>query len=209
MPLRRDSIPAQDHLDALVSRIRELERAISKLQQPGRSSLQVIDRELQVEPLEGEVAIHHPGTHIPAGDTSALVYFHDGQWYEVSGGAAGLVILQVKIIPDDVVVVVADNQFYIALTSEIAGMQLVEAQAWVSTPSTSGNLNIQIHHIEFDIDMIQSPGIVIEANEKHSKDATFQPTISTVTLQHGHQLRVDVGAAGTTARGLGVDFYFA
>jgi hypothetical protein len=89
MPLRLSSAP-QDTFDALTKEIDSLERQLRKLKQPGRISAQVLDYEKQIDPVEGEVAIHHPGQHSEASPDSPLVYWHDDQWNEIAAGSITL-----------------------------------------------------------------------------------------------------------------------
>lgn len=206
MPLRRESVSPQDQVDALTKRIKELEQTVARLRQPGRSSIQVLDYTRQIEPIEGEVVVNHPGVHNPADATSPIVYFHDGTWYEVSSSIAGLAVLQIKVVPDDVIVFGGDGIFYVAVSEEVGALNLIEVAGWVSSAPTSTML-IQIRNTTVPIDML-STRINIDAGEFHSKDAAVQPVVGPGAVNYGDILRIDIDAPSTSARGLGIDLVF-
>lgn len=119
------------------------------------------------------------------------------------------IVLQVKVVSDDILLAVGNEQFYIAITEEIDGLSLVACDAWVSTVSSSGVITVQLHNVMQSVDML-STSITIDQGEFHSKDAATPSVINpgNAVVSWGDLIRVDIDAAGTGARGLGVDFYF-
>jgi hypothetical protein len=85
------------------------------------------------------------------------------------------------------------------------GMNLIEAAAFVSTVSSSGSPSVAIYNLTQTADMLTT-NITIDANEYTSYTATTPPVIdpNNDDVATGDILRIDVDAAGTGTKGLGV-----
>ena len=102
-----------------------------------------------------------------------------------------------------------DGQAYLVIPSDFNGMNLVDAQAAVSTVSSSGLPTIQIANVTDGVDML-STKITIDANERTSYTAATPAVIDTTKddVVTGDLLRIDVDVAGTGAKGLVVILTF-
>jgi hypothetical protein len=128
---------------------------------------------------------------------------------EGSGEFTGEIVMQWKIVADDVVMAVADGQLFVACSQDLDQLYLVDCAAWISTPSSSGIVTVQFFNDTQNVDML-STEITIDVGDLHSKDAATPVVINSGNSQvdWGDLIRVDVDVAGTGARGLGVDLFF-
>lgn len=118
-------------------------------------------------------------------------------------------IVQIKVEADATVLTIGDGKLYFCIPSELNGMDLVDADAFVSTVSSSGTPTIQIHNLTDTVDML-STRITIDASERTSYTAATAPVINAAAddVATGDILRIDVDVAGTGAKGLGVILVF-
>lgn len=125
----------------------------------------------------------------------------------VSGDA----IYPIKVISDDDTLTTGDGQFIFAVTEadQIAGLNLVDVGAYVTTVSSSGVPTVQIRNITQAWDIL-STKVSIDASEFTSNTAATAAVIDTtkdlITL--GDLIAIDVDVAGTGAKGLGVVLVF-
>jgi len=135
-------------------------------------------------------------------------------WLDVGHNADGsnktIKTAEMKIVDDTTVVTVGDNQLIFCIMPDWNGLNLVDADIFVSTVSSSGLVTVQLRNVTDAVDML-SVRMTIDANEKTSFTAATQPTID---LTHddvvtGDIISVDVDGAGTGAKGLGVMLKFA
>jgi hypothetical protein len=89
MPRRRQSVAPQSEIQVLRDEIKALSRQVTALKQAGPSTIQTDDWEKALDPVQGELMIHHPGSHVPAEPTDPIVYYHDGEMKKI-GGAPGV-----------------------------------------------------------------------------------------------------------------------
>lgn len=96
-----------------------------------------------------------------------------------------------------------DGKAFVAIPAALNGMNLVAAQAHVTTASSSGLVTVQIANVTDSVDML-STKVTIDANEKDSATAATPPVIDTTKddVATGDELRVDIDGAGTGAKGL-------
>jgi hypothetical protein len=96
-----------------------------------------------------------------------------------------------------------DGKAYAAIPALLDGLVVLAAQAHVITPSSSGAITVQVANPVQSADIL-STRITIDAGERDSKDAAVPPVIDAAhrTLANGDELRADVDAAGTGAKGL-------
>lgn len=112
---------------------------------------------------------------------------------------------QFKIFDDLTVLTAGDGKLIFCIASEMNGLNLVEANAFVTTASTSGTPTIQIRNVTQSADMLTTP-ITIDANEFTSYTAATPPIIDPAhdSVATGDLIAIDVDVTGTGAQGLGV-----
>jgi hypothetical protein len=119
------------------------------------------------------------------------------------------VVLQIKVFQDDEVIVVGDGAMIIGISDDLDGWKLVDADAYITTVSSSGTPTVQIRNVTGSADML-STRITIDASEFTSYTAATPPVIGTSnTVAKADRIAIDVDVAGTTAKGLGVWLEFA
>lgn len=122
------------------------------------------------------------------------------------------IILQVKVFVDTGSgsdVTTGDGKLIIIASDDMSGMNLVDADAYVTTVSSSGLVTVQIRNITQAADMLTTK-ITIDANEFSSYFAATPPVIDAANddVATGDRLAIDVDVAGTGAKGLGVVLSF-
>lgn len=128
----------------------------------------------------------------------------------LAGSAYGKRVIQVLVTdPGGDAITTGDGKAYFFIPSDLNGYNLVDADACVTTASTSGTPTIQIYNVTDSVDML-STRITIDANEKTSYTAATAPVIDTSNddVATGDELRVDIDVAGTGAKGLTVILVF-
>lgn len=119
----------------------------------------------------------------------------------------------IMVTSDANVLATGDGQVYFPIDTSLDGMKLIDAQAHVSTASSSGTPTIQLRRRRpsaADVDML-STRITIDANERYSDTAAatqrvLNPSNCGVIL--GDDIGVDVDVAGTGTKGLKVTLVF-
>lgn len=118
-------------------------------------------------------------------------------------------IYEIKISSDASSPVIGDGAFIWAIPPDIAGGNLVEAQAYVSSPSVSGALTVMVRNVTQAVDML-STAVTIDVGDDTSYTAAtpsvVNPANSLVAL--GDLISIDVDAVGSGAKGLGVIITF-
>lgn len=114
-----------------------------------------------------------------------------------------------RIVPNTVDISIGDGADYFTIPSDLNGCNLVDADAAVDTPSTSGLPSIMIRNVTQTADMLTTP-ITIDENEYNSFTAATQPVIDTSNdhVVTGDRIAVDVDAIGTGTKGLVVILRF-
>jgi hypothetical protein len=123
-------------------------------------------------------------------------------------------VLFIKVFPDlgtGSTVTTGDGKFIFAVSDDMDGMDLVDADAYVSTVSSSGAVTVQIRNITQAGANMLSTAITIDAGENTSYDAAAQPVIDTAAddVVVADMIAIDVDGAGSGAKGLGVILEFA
>jgi hypothetical protein len=123
--------------------------------------------------------------------------------------AGGAISLHLKIIDDLTSLATGDGAILFCISSDMNGMNLVDADAYVTTVSSSGLPTIQLRNVTDSCDML-SVKISIDATEFTSYTATTAPTINTTydDVATGDIIAIDVDVAGTGTKGLGVILVF-
>ena len=113
--------------------------------------------------------------------------------------------LQIKIISDSTTLTTGDGKVTFVVSSDMNGLNLIGAHAYVTTVSSSGTPTVQIRNVTDSVDML-STRITIDANEYTSYTAATPPVIDTTKddVATGDRIAIDVDVAGTGATGLGV-----
>lgn len=110
--------------------------------------------------------------------------------------------VQIKIVDDATALTTGDGKLIFVITPELNGMNLVDADAMVSTVSSSGTPTYQIRNVTDSVDML-STRITIDANEETSYTAATPPVIDTTKddVVTGDILAIDKDVAGTGEKG--------
>lgn len=114
-------------------------------------------------------------------------------------------VIEVKVFDDATTLSTGDGKIIIAIDDDLAGLDLVDADAYVTTVSSSGTPTVMIRNVTAAVDML-STAITIDANEFTSYTAATAPVINLANdaVAAGDRIAIDVDAAGTGAMGLGV-----
>jgi hypothetical protein len=118
--------------------------------------------------------------------------------------------VQIKLMDDATIMTTGDGKFTFAISAELNAMNLADADAYVTTVSSSGTPTIQIRNItNANVDML-STLITIDANENTSYTAAVPAVVNTANdnVATGDLITVDVDVAGTGAKGLGIILKF-
>lgn len=117
--------------------------------------------------------------------------------------------IQVKVFDDATALATGDGKLIFVIPPELNGLNLIDADAYVTTVSSSGTPTVQIRNVTDSVDML-STVITIDANEFTSYTAATPPVINTSTddVATGDRIAIDVDVAGTGAKGLGVVLKF-
>lgn len=127
----------------------------------------------------------------------------------LAGSDYGKRIVQVKVFDDATALSTGDGKLIFCVTPELNGYNLVDADAFVTTVSSSGTPIVQIRNVTDSVDML-STRITIDANETTSYTAATAPVIDAThdDVSTGDLIAIDVDGAGTGAKGLGAILVF-
>lgn len=114
-------------------------------------------------------------------------------------------------------VTTGDGKVYFSVPHQINGMNLIDIDAHVGTPSSSGAVQMQLARLREPTpggvvtvsDMLSTP-LTIDQDERDSKDSAVPPVIDTAVddVVEGDLLRVDIDSAGSGAIGMWVRLGF-
>lgn len=168
----------------------------------------------------------------PAADRILFYDFSAGtfQWLTVGAGltlsgtdlsipaANNDTLLHFSLLSSVEALQVKDGVFYWTVPPELTGANLVSAQAYILSPSTSGTPTVRLSRGRRASptsavsvwDSMFSTNITIDANEYSSTDAAVQRVINTSydDIVTRDVIRFDVTVAGTGAKGLDVSVVF-
>jgi len=115
------------------------------------------------------------------------------------------VMMEIKVTSDISVLAVGDGQFIFACGSDLNGLNVVSANAYVTTLSSSGTVAVQLRNVTDSVD-IMSTKVTIDASEYTSYTAGTASVIDLTKddVATGDRIAIDVDSAGTGAKGLGV-----
>ena len=128
----------------------------------------------------------------------------------LAGATIGKRLIQVKIFDDSTAVTTGDGKLVLCIPLELNGMNLVQAEAYCSTVSSSGTPTVQIRNVTDSADML-STRITIDATEYTSYTATARSVVDGThdDVATGDLIAIDVDVSGTGTKGLGVILSFA
>lgn len=112
-------------------------------------------------------------------------------------------VIMKRVVPSTVLVSAGDAQDYWTVPEELNGHNLINAQAAVDNPSSSGALSLMIHNATDGVDLLSDP-IIIEEGEQNSYTAKSQSAVDANhdDLSTGDRIRFDVDEEGTGTKGL-------
>jgi hypothetical protein len=124
-------------------------------------------------------------------------------------GPANEKVVQLKILDDATTVTTGDGKFVFVISDDMGGLNLTDADAYVTTVSSSGTPTVQVRNVTQAADMLTTR-ITIDANEYTSYTAATAPVIDAANddVATGDLIAIDVDVAGTGAKGLGVILSF-
>lgn len=117
---------------------------------------------------------------------------------------------EIKVFGDDQIVAAGDGKFIFAIPFDVQGMELVRVEIFVTTVSSSGIVQVQLRNITQAVDML-STRVQVDAGEKNSRTAATAAVIDSNNddVAWADEIAIDVDAAGTGAKGLGVILQFS
>ena len=117
--------------------------------------------------------------------------------------------VQLKVMDDATVVTTGNGKLIFCIPPSINGLNLIDADAFVSGVSSSGAVTVMIRNVTQAADMLTT-AITIDASENTSYTAATAPVIDTANddVATGDLIAIDVDGAGTGADGLGVILVF-
>ncbi len=126
-----------------------------------------------------------------------------------AGSNRGKRLVQIKVFDDATALATGDGKAIFMIPVELNGMNLVDVEGFITTVSSSGAPSVQVRNITQAADML-STAITIDANEYTSLTAATAPVIDTNNddVATGDLIAIDVDAAGTGAKGLGIQLSF-
>lgn len=156
-----------------------------------------------------------PSTIARDTETAAAVATHEADTTSVHGIADTAVlqkrIVQIKVFDDATALATGDMKASFVVPVELNGLNLIDADAFVTTVSSSGLPTVAIRRERSGsaVDML-STSITIDVSEKTSYTASTPPVInaSNDDVATGDLIYIDVDAAGTGTKGLGVVLVF-
>jgi hypothetical protein len=157
--------------------------------------------------VAGKVELATAGETTTGTDTTRAVT-PDG----IAGSDFGKRIIQIKVMDDATSLTTGDGKINFCIPPELNGMNLVDADAFVSTVATGATLiTIQIRNVTDSADFL-STKITINASAYTSYTATTPPVIDTAhdDVATGDLVSIDIDAIGNTTpgKGLGVILSF-
>ena len=124
-------------------------------------------------------------------------------------GDAGGAVWEIKVVLDGSLVTTGDGKIIVCVPEFLNGTNLLDADAFVTTVSSSGLVTVQLRNVTAAADMLTTR-ITIDVGEKNSYSAATAAVIDTAhdDVATGTEIAVDVDVAGTGAKGLGVILVF-
>lgn len=121
----------------------------------------------------------------------------------------GTAIYAIEVFENLDALVVGDEAFEWEIPEDLDEAVLIKVEAYVTTASSSGPVEVQVHNQTQAVDML-STKISIDVGDLNSKDAATPPVVNPANeeVAWGDHLRIDVDSIGTGTTGLGCILYF-
>lgn len=119
-------------------------------------------------------------------------------------------VLFIKVFGDTQLVATGNGKFIFAVSNDMDTLSLSEVELYVTTVSSSGIVQCQVRNITQAVDML-STRVQVDVTEFTSCTAATAPVIDVANADVAHcdLIAIDVDAAGSNARGLGIMLTFA
>jgi len=120
----------------------------------------------------------------------------------IAGSDYGKRVIQLKLTNEDTALSTGDGAIIFVVSSELNGYNLVDADAAVTTVSSSGTPTYQVRNVTDSVDML-STSITVDASEYTSYTAATPPVIDTThdDVATGDLIAIDKDVAGTGEKG--------
>lgn len=118
----------------------------------------------------------------------------------------GIRLIEIKVVSDTTGLVVGNGKVTICIPAEMTGMNLVSAEAFVTTAATGGTIiSIMIRNVTDTVDMLDT-AITIDAAEftSYTADARSAVDVSEADVVTGDRIAIDIDAVGSTLTGQGL-----
>lgn len=122
-------------------------------------------------------------------------------------------IIQMKAVADNQTVAVIDGRLTFAISEDLTGLSLIDADAFITTVSSSGLVTVQLRRrrvLVADVDMLSTSITILVGQFTSYALGTTPPVINAANsvVSTGDLVAIDVDTAGTGARGLGLILTF-
>lgn len=159
-------------------------------------------------PLRGRKRVGPIGAIVPGDDVEVareLARLRMGR----GGKLRRLEEFPIKVISDAGTLTTGDGKFIFVASKEMEGWELVWAQAYITTVSSSGDVEIMLRDVGNAVDLLDEY-LTIDEGDFHSSTSAQQMEITggTVVVNERTRYAIDVDTAGTGAKGLGVCLFF-
>jgi hypothetical protein len=129
-----------------------------------------------------------------------------GTWIRVPNSTVAQErITEIKIFDADTVTAAGDGATHFCIPSPYNGLNLIDADIYVTTPASLGAVTVQVRNVTQAADMLTTR-MTIDTGETTSFTAAAPPVIDTANddVATGDIIAIDVDVAGTGSKGLGV-----
>lgn len=153
------------------------------------------------------------GRHAPPGDELENTRDHERIWHELGDLAGSRPVegtpYHIKVFRDQADVSAGSDVFIWAVPSELNGLNIIGVEAYVTTVSSSGPVQVSIRNRRTGADVLSDP-VVIDEGLEDSEDSTARSSVNggNAGVLAKDKLIIDVDSAGTGAKGLGVMVMF-
>jgi hypothetical protein len=149
-----------------------------------------------------------PGDTVAAGDEADVTF---APFLGSTGGSSGGTgaVREIKVVADTATLGTGNGQFIFAVGADCNGLNLTSVESYITTVSSSGLVTCQVRNVTTGFDMLSTP-VTIDAGEFTSDTAATPPVIDAahMVVATSDEIAIDVDAAGTGAKGLGLILRF-
>lgn len=192
--------------DALIRRVEELE-AFKRSMMTRTPHAPVVDFTEQGRPIPVDGSLHVDYMGLPddlVNSAHAAHYGYGGRWHPLDAP-----LYQIKIQKDSRLVIQEPETFIFVVPEDANAKNLISVFAYITTVG-GGATSITYRNLSAGgADMLSTP-ITIDTGEYHSYTAATPPVVATTNIQvfTGTRIAIDVDAAGSGSKGLGVGLRF-